>query len=98
MKTTINFATFCDAFNNFSRNDQFSYEAKQALFDYLEKYEDQTGEQIELDIISICCEYTEYDSVEDCLKEYINIPTREALEDRTTVIDCSNGHIIIAQF
>ena len=59
MYQTINSYDFEDAFNKAGRKDQFSYEGKQKLFDYLEAYEDDTGERIELDVIALCCEYEE---------------------------------------
>ena len=59
MYQTINFSSFCDAFRAHDRQDQFSYGAKRALFDHLEDVEQQTGQAIELDVIALCCEYTE---------------------------------------
>ena len=59
MKTSVNFSQFCDAFSNMGREDQFSYDAKRVLFDYLEQYGEDTGEEVELDVIAICCEYSE---------------------------------------
>lgn len=60
MYQTINTASnFRDEFRACGRADQFSYEALGLLFDYLEAYEMDTGEEIELDVISICCDYTE---------------------------------------
>lgn len=70
MKQSIDFSQFCDAFKDRGREDQFSYEGKRALFDYLENYEEETGEEIELDIIALCCEYSEYLSAYDAAKEY----------------------------
>lgn len=43
-----------------NRSDNFSFKGKKALFDYLEQYEEGTGQEIELDIVALCCEYTEY--------------------------------------
>ena len=53
---------FRDAFRRMDRVDQFSYEGAQLLFDYLESYEQDTGERIELDVIALCCDYTEDDA------------------------------------
>ena len=69
MKITINFSQFCDAFSDSYKNN-FSYEGKEALFDYLENYENDTGEEVELDTIALCCDYSEYDSAWDAMKEY----------------------------
>jgi hypothetical protein len=59
MYQSINFSAFCDAFRSMDRQDQFTYDAKRALFDYLEDMEDQTGTRIELDVIALCCDYIE---------------------------------------
>lgn len=59
MKQSVNFSDFCDAFRQAGRNDNFSYQGKRVLFDYLEQYEDDTGTEIELDIVALCCEYSE---------------------------------------
>lgn len=91
MKTTVNFSAFCDAFHNMGRKDQFSYEGKRALFDHLEELESQLGEEHELDVIALCCDFRE-DTIADILKDY-DLETIEELEDRTTVIyidDLSN--------
>jgi len=69
MKQNISFCGFCDAFPE-SRENSFSYDGKKALFEYLESYEDDTGEEVELDIVALCCEYCEYESIEDYAKDY----------------------------
>lgn len=59
MKTTVNRYAFERAFADAGRKDQFSYEGLKALFEYLEQYEEDTGEEIELDVIALCCDYYE---------------------------------------
>lgn len=61
MKTTVNFSAFVDAFRSMNRMDNFSHEGLEVLFDYLEQYEQDTGEEIELDVIALCCDYAESD-------------------------------------
>jgi hypothetical protein len=58
MKTTVYFSEFCDYFRKI-RPDNFTNEGLEQLFDYLESYERDNGEEIELDVIAICCEYSE---------------------------------------
>ena len=58
MKQTVHFHTFQQAFEAI-RPDNFSYEGLTALFDYLEAYEDDTGEELELDVIALCCDFSE---------------------------------------
>lgn len=59
MKITIKRYQFERAFIDAGRKDQFSHEALGLLFNYLEEYEESTGEEIELDVVALCCEYTE---------------------------------------
>jgi hypothetical protein len=59
MIQTVNNSDFHYAFNRMDRGSQFSYEALNLIYEYLEQFEEQTGEQIELDVIAICCDYSE---------------------------------------
>lgn len=69
MKTTVSRYDFERAFVDADRKENFSYEALGLLFDYFEDYEEQTGEEIELDVVAICCEYAE-DTVADIARNY----------------------------
>ena len=83
MYQNVNFSRFCDSFSD-SYKDNFSYKGKRALFDYLESYEeDSSGEKIELDTVALCCEYSEYDSAWDAMKEYqpYDMPTVDEVTD-----------------
>lgn len=66
----IYYSDFCDAFEKMGRKDQFTYEGQQALFDYLENLEEGTGGPIELDVIELCCGYTEYNSAWEAMEQY----------------------------
>ena len=55
MIQTVNNSDFHNAFNSMDRGNQFSYEALNMLFNYFEEFD----EDMELDVISICCEYSE---------------------------------------
>lgn len=59
--SNIGFCEFCDAFRDMDRNENFSYEGKRALFDYLEQYSEDSGQPVELDVIALCCDYYEND-------------------------------------
>ena len=58
MKQSINFSDFIDAFKRFDRYDGYGYEALKVIYNYLEEYEESTGQEIELDVIAICCDYS----------------------------------------
>lgn len=69
MKQTINKSDFIDQFHIMDRLENFSYEARGLLFDYLEQCEEDNGEEIEMDIIAVCCEFSE-DSPMDIAENY----------------------------
>jgi len=58
MKQTVQLHDFRDAFRSI-RPDNFSYEGLATLWDYLDEYEQSTGEELELDVIAICCDFSE---------------------------------------
>lgn len=59
MKTTVTLSDFREAFRAANRLDQFSPRGLTVLFDYLSDFEDETGEELELDVIALCCDYYE---------------------------------------
>ena len=98
MIKTINEYDFSKAFHNMGRGEQFSSCGLSALFEYFEMLEDE-GDQMELDVIAICCEYAEYDSLaefqEDYSSEYESI---DDIERETEVIRIDDDSFIIVQF
>tara|TARA_X000001388_G_scaffold68055_1_gene55654 strand:- start:2360 stop:2662 length:303 start_codon:yes stop_codon:yes gene_type:complete len=97
---TINKYEFSDAFQKMGRGKQFSYEGLDALFDYLEMLEDDIGEQIELDVIALCCEYSEYDNLKEFQNDYGDeYESLEDIENTTTLIKIEDEEgFIIQQF
>lgn len=92
---------FHDQFQR-TRPEQFTYAGLNALFDYME--EGESGERgqygdagNELDVIAICCDFCQYDSIEEALKAY-NLESREELEEETTVLDCDDESVIIQNY
>ena len=94
-------------FKSMGRSDQFSYEGLEGLYSYLIEYAESIGETVELDVIGLCCEYTEYDSVRDCCAQYGLIGDTvhqmvEALYDHTQIVwidsEIIGGRIIIQDF
>ena len=80
------------------RNNQFTYEGKRALFDYLENYEEETDQEIELDVIALCCDYTEYENLKELQENYSNIENMDQLEEYTTVIKVNDERFIIQNY
>ena len=103
----IQIITEYDFINQFKavRPDDFSYAALQALFSYLEELEDDMGDQIEFDVIGLCCDYSEFTF--DELREYYSFDLKDVetdvdlidyLQDRTTVISVDDNTVIIQDF
>jgi len=68
MIQTINFYEFEQGFR--IRPDNFTYKGLLALFDYLEDYEEDSGEKMEFDPIALCGEYTEYEDLSAFCNDY----------------------------
>ena len=58
MKTTVNVYDFHREFE-LIRPNNFSRAGLNVLFDYFDEYEQESGEEMELDVIAICCDFTE---------------------------------------
>ena len=52
------------------RGHNFGYAGWNAIGDYLEQLSDDIGEDVEVDIIGICCEYSSAEDVGDFWNEY----------------------------
>ena len=109
MKMNVNFSMFVGAFETMGRAAQFSYEGKRALFEYLETWEEETGEEITMDVIALCCEYREY-TEEELLEEYSHLYDEDGdeaaklaeiidyLQDRTEVIPIEERRWIVENY
>ena len=81
MIQTLNFTTFANAFRNSDRADQFSYEALELIFDYIEDYERDSGEKVEFDMIGLCCEWSELTAAE-VIHQYITLIETEGRKEK----------------
>lgn len=91
-------------FNECGRGDHFSYEGYNALYNYLDQLSDDIGEDFKVDVIALCCDFTEYDSWEELYDNYSYSYNREGenwedtdhgafmdwVYDRTQVIEVRN--------
>ena len=110
MKQTISKSAFIDEFRVVDRLENFSYEGRELLFDYIEELEDSTGEEYELDAIALCCEFSE-DTPDEIANNYsIDLSdcdnddekleaVREYLEENTRIVgETSSGTIVYQTF
>lgn len=96
---TVNFHAFRSAFYDMGRKDQYSPEALEMIFDYLEEYSDSTGEPVELDVIGICCEMSEMTYTEAA--EAYNIDVSDCEDDeelREAILDHIGYHSTVVGY
>ena len=105
MKQTVTEHYFVDSFRHAGRESQFTVPARRALFEYLEEYENSTGEELELDPVGICCEWSEHSSAREASDEYGFEPdgadddareksALEWLREQTQVVEFDGGIVI----
>lgn len=71
MKKTISLYDFRDAFKSSSNyKDNFSYDWLDALFEYFEQLESDIGQELDFDMVAICCDYSEYESAIDAVNDH----------------------------
>ena len=93
---TLTKSQFSDAFNKMGRGEQFSYAARNLIYDYLDEFE-----SYELDVIGICCEFAEYENLEEFQNDYgEEYNSMEIIEEATTVLrnNLEGGAFVIVQF
>jgi len=100
MKQSVTRFDFVDWFrgsDNYKNN--FSYDGLNSLFDYFEELEEDMGQEIDFDPIAICCEFTEYENLEEIKKSYssVEINNIDDLRYRTYVIEIDDSDKLIIQ-
>jgi hypothetical protein len=110
MKQTVtHLSQFFEAFKRCGRGEQFSYEALGLIYDYIEEYEQSIGEETELDVIAICCEWSENTPEEIAEMYRIDIEPHEEEDVSQAVLDylydetqvagvTDSGSIVYVQF
>ena len=83
---------FIRAFDECGRGNNFSIEAREALYEYLEAYSEDTGEDIELDVIAICCEFSETTFAE-VLEEQGEDDEDDALDEYERQLEYNHGWV-----
>ena len=98
MKTSIDKYEFAGWFAE-HRPNTFSPIGRLELYDMLKSYEDDTDEEIEFDPIAFCCEYTEYENMEEFWQEYFkeDYPDEQSIMDATFYWAFENGESFIIQ-
>jgi len=103
MIQTITEFDFVKSFDDVNRATNFTVAGRKALFEMFE----ELSPDMELDPIAVCCEYTEYASLEEWKQDYEYVAEDEDeeddyaldyLRDRTIVLELDNGGLIIQAY
>lgn len=84
---------FIDSFRSI-RPDNFSYAGLKALYEY---FIEMGSEEMELDVIGICCDFCQYDTEEEALEAY-DVESMYELVQETIVLECSDNTVIVCNF
>ncbi len=82
MKTTLSTSAAAEILAN-DENSSFSRLGAYALVEYLEQLEEDCGEEIEFCHVSIRCDYSEYDSLQEWAHDYFSNALEELGFDET---------------
>jgi len=86
-------------------NADWSYNGAVALAEYLESFEEDTGQEIEFDRVAIRCDFSEYETALECVRNYDfeadpddeddqEEAALDYLREHTSVIEFEGGIII----
>jgi len=85
-------------------NANWGYSGATALAEHLHQIEEDIGEEIELDLVSLRCDFARYDSLSDWAESYFGLnkeskeeKIRDYIQDHGTLIEFTGG-IIVSQF
>jgi hypothetical protein len=88
---------FINAFDAMGRGNQFSYSGLRTLFHYLDDMGSDPA--IELDVIALCCEFAEFDSLDSFRDQYgEQYKSIDDIAEQTTVIDIDGERFITGEF
>ena len=86
-------SSFIQAFEDRGRADQFSTEALEAIYEHLDTLSEDIGEDIELDVIAICCEFSEI-TFDEVLEEQGEDDEDDALDEFERQLEEDHGWVV----
>lgn len=99
MYKKISFSDFDKEFHEYGYEKAFSYDGRRALFGFLESLEENTGVEVELDVIALCSEFAEYSNIEEFQKDYgAEYSSIEDIAAETILIPVEGDGFIVQQF
>lgn len=97
IKETLSEDSFINRFLEI-RKDNFSVKALRELYHYYDDMSEGIGNDIEFDPIAICCEWTEYDTEQECLDDYSHCEDIEEIRTSTVVLPVYGDSILVQNY
>lgn len=94
MKATVYREDFHNYFLRAGRENQFSYAGRNILFDWIEQLDEDTGEETELDVIALCCEFSE-STIEELIFDYGYMMDEDTIKDEDYIREFLNDRTIL---
>ena len=100
MKQSVTRFDFVDWFRGSDTyKNNFSYNGLNSLFDYFEQLEEDMENEIDFDPIALCCEFSEYENLNEIKENYssVEINNIDDLRYHTSVIEIEDTDRLIIQ-
>lgn len=85
----LSFDDFVREFSECGREDNFSRDGLEALYNYVDAFAEDMNTPYVLDVVALCCEYTEY-SLEEAVSAFPDL--LEGLDTVDEILDVLNYH------
>ena len=95
-QSEISINDFQRAFIDANRGNQFSNEGLDGLYEYLTEFENDIGEEYELDVIALCVEYSEYNSKDEYYAQYSHSDRVDC--DENIIAELYSGGVIVREW
>ena len=96
---TITEDEFVQGFDTSNRSENFTFTARRALFDYYDELSEDC-DNIEYDVIAICCDWTEYTAGElfECYGDGTTQYSEDAFKDLLESLECDTTVITVDHY
>lgn len=85
----LSFNDFVREFSEYGREDNFSRAGLEALYNYIYDFAEESGTPYVLDVIALCCDFTEY-TLEEVVSDFSDLLEEDDILDE--ILDTLNHH------
>lgn len=90
---------FINGFKECGREENFTFLGRRSMYQFFKMMEEDIDESLLFDPIAICCEFTEYESLDEINQAYgINLKTLDELGELTIYIAVDRYNLDIDEY